>query len=375
VDGVHYRRFSTRWDHRFLKRYRYIRNALGIPGPLFRSDLWFPGYFLRVALDLRKQSCNIVHVYYYPQFAALIKYLNPTLGVILHMHGEWLTQVKYNNLNKRLGKLDLVISCSEYCTKSIRAMFPEIASRCKTVPMGVSPDAFFRSYQNSHADNLSPRRLLFICRVSPEKGVHVLLDAFELILRQYPDATLTIVGPEWIAPREDITDLCLEKDVVASLAPFYKDSYLLQLKQRLSLEAAKRVTFAGLVAHSDVPTYCGNADIYVSPSLYESFGVTIIEAMAAGLPVVATRVGAVPELISDGQSGLLVEAASSSAIADAVINLFTNARLRNSISCAGRETASKQFSWETICSALIQMYRDVQDTNAASLDYAEAVKK
>ena len=116
------------------------------------------------------------------------------------------------------------------------------------------------------------RHLKDVCYVlggsPPEKGVHVLLDAFELIVRRYPDATLTIVGPEWIAPREDITDLCLEKDVVASLGPFYKGSYLSQLKQKLTPEAAKQVTFAGLVLHADVPNYYQDADIYVSPSFY-----------------------------------------------------------------------------------------------------------
>jgi len=196
-----------------------------------------------------------------------------------------------------------------------------------------------------------------------------------LIIRQFPDATLTIIGPEWIAPREDITDLCLEKDIIAGLAPFYKNGYLPQLKRKLSADAAKRVTFTGLVAHSDVPAFYERADIYIGPSLYESFGVSIVEAMAAGVPVVATRVGAVPELISEGHSGLVVETANPSAIADAVIKLLTDTKLRNSIACEARKTVWKQFSWETICSTLIQMYRDVLDTKAVSLDFAESVRE
>jgi len=104
------------------------------------------------------------------------------------------------------------------------------------------------------------------------KGIHVLLDAFELIIREFPDVALTIVGPEWVAPREDITDLSLEEDIINGLAPFYSNSYLLQLKRKLSPNAAKRVTFAGLVAHSDVPAFYKEADIYIGPSLYESFG-------------------------------------------------------------------------------------------------------
>ena len=372
VEGVRYSRFSTRWDERFLKHFRSTREILGINGPLFKSDLWYPGYCLKVALDLRRQACDIVHVHYYPQFASLIKQLNPTLRVVLHMHGEWLTQVKFNKLSSRLCQLDLVVSCSEFITKSIVTKFPQIASRCRTVPMGVSADFASLGYQNRHADDSSSGRLLCVGRISPEKGIHVLLDAFELIIRESPDATLTIVGPEWVAPREDITDLCLDKDTIAGLAPFYRDSYLGQLKRKLSPEAAKKVTFVGLVAHSDVPAFYQKADIYIGPSLYESFGASIIEAMTAGVPVVATRVGAVPELISEGKSGLVVDSNNPSAIADAVIKLLGNNELRNSISFAARDLVYKQFSWDTICAALIQTYREVLNRRTVDLNYAES---
>jgi glycosyltransferase involved in cell wall biosynthesis len=367
-DGVHYRPFSTRWDNQLSKYLRFIRKLLGIKSPLFKSDLWYPEYCLKVALDLRKQNCDVAHVHYYPQFAALIKRLNPELRVVLHMQGEWLTQVKFNHLSARLSRIDSVIACSEFVTEAIRTKFPKIASQCRTVPMGVSPDALSRGWQTHQADDTFQRRLLCVGRISPEKGTHVLLDAFELIVRQYPDATLTILGPEWIAPREDITDLCLEKEVVDSLEPFYRDGYLKQLKQKLSPAAAKQVTFTGLVAYCEVPKFYERADVYVGPSLYESFGMSIVEAMVAGVPVVSTRVGAVPELISDGRSGLVVKIADPSAIAGAVMRLFTNAKLRNSISYAAREAVREQFSWEAICSTLIEIYGGAAEAAAVGPD-------
>jgi glycosyltransferase involved in cell wall biosynthesis len=373
VGGVRYRRFSTRWDAGFLKHFRFILGILGVNGPLFKSDLWYAGYCLKVALDLRRQACDIVHVHYYPQFATLIKRLNPGLRVILHMHGEWLTQVKFNDLSSRLRQIDLVVSCSEFITKGIAIRFPQIASRCRTVPMGVSADFFSLGSQHRHPDHCSSPRLLCVGRISPEKGIHVLLDAFELIIRHFPNVALTVVGPEWVAPREDITDLSLEKDIAAGLAPFYRDSYLAQLKRKLGPNAAKKVTFAGLVAHSDVPAFYKEADIYIGPSLYESFGVSIIEAMTAGVPVVATRVGAVPEVISEGKSGLIVESNNPSAIADAVIKLLSDSELRNSMSLAARDMIWKRFSWETICSALMQTYREVLDPRTVSLYQAESV--
>jgi len=236
--------------------------------------------------------------------------------------------------------------------------------------MGLSAEAFSRTSRDSGPDHPSPRRLLYVGRISPEKGVHDLLDAFELILRQYPDTSLTLVGPEWIAPRDIIVNLCLEADRIDSLAPFYEDGYLMQLRKRLSPEAAQRITFAGLVAHNAVAAYYGHADIYVSPSLYESFGVSIIEAMAAGLPVVATGVGAVPEVISHGHTGLLVEAANPPAIAKAVINLMTDASLRTSISRVARDEVLRRYSWQNICSKLMQFYHEVLDNKAVQVSEA-----
>lgn len=370
--GVHYRPFSTRWDNRFTKSMRFVRSLLGLKGPLFQSDFWYPIYCLKVALDLRKQNCEVAHVHYYPQFAALIKRINPELRVILHMHGEWLTQLKFNHLSSRLSRIDLIVSCSEFVTEALRNKFPEIANKCRTVPMGVSPEAFLHSWQAHQADFPFRKRLLCVGRISPEKGTHVLLDAFELIVQKFPDATLTIVGPEWIAPREDITDLCLGKETVNGLETFYRGGYLQQLKQKLSPAAAKQVTFTGIAAHNEIPTFYERADIYVCPSLYESFGVSVLEAMVGGVPVVATRVGAVPELITDGHTGLVVENPDSPAIAGAVIRLFANASLRNSIASSAREAVRERFSWETICSTLVRMYDGQAEGQAVLPVYAES---
>jgi len=370
ISGVEYRRFSTRLDNRLIKRYLHIHKAFGIKRPLFSTDLWYTAYALKIALDLRKQNCDVVHVYNYPQFAWLIKRFNPKLRVVLNMHGEWLTQIAFTNLHHRLRELDLILSCSNFITKSTAAGFPDLASRCKTVPMGVSPDLFSVADQARRRDAVVPRKLLYVGRVSPEKGVHDLLDAFELVCRQYPDATLTVVGPEWVAPRAHIVDLSLDKSLISRLAPFYEHGYLSQLKQRLSPTAAKRVTFTGLVPYAEIAKYYADADIYISPSLYESFGMSVIEAMTAGVPVVSSRAGAAPELISDRQSGLLVDLANPESIADAVIRLFRDPLLCASIARAARENVARAYSWEAIGSTLTQLYDAALTTNAPSASYA-----
>jgi len=355
-DGVRYRRFSPRWDNRFLKRFQFLHDAFHIPGPLFSSDLWYLGYALRVGLHLRRHHRDVVHVYNYPQFAAVIKWLNPTSRVVLNMHGEILTQLKFRNLARRLSTLDLIVSCSDLISDGIRRSFPAVLNRCKTLPMGITLESFPVRKDNIYSVKPASKRILHIGRLSPEKGVHVLVDAFNLIVRQFPDATLTIVGPEWVAPRADYADLCLPKEVTDGFVPFYEGSYLEQIKKRVCPDAAGKIHFPGLVSHSEVHAWYENADVYVAPGYYESFGMSIIEAMAAGLPVVACGGGAVPEVVSHGRTGLVVDVGSPSAIAEAVAKLFLDPALCDSISVAARAEVRQKYSWDTIVSTLFGWY-------------------
>ena len=170
---------------------------------------------------------------------------------------------------------------------------------------------------------------------------------------------MEIVGPEWVAAMEDYAGLCLDRSTLDTLEPYYKGSYLQNLKNSLSPEAAKRVNFVGLVPHTEVFTCYEKADIYVSAAYYESFGMSIIEAMAVGLPVVVSRGSAVDDFVSDGQNGLLVPMANPPAIADAVGKLFGNPALGDSMASKAREMVRQQFSWDTVSSSLENLYQDV----------------
>lgn len=365
VDGVRYHRASSRWENRFVRLCDLIRTFIRSRRPLFSTDFWFPIYALRVALHLRKSKPDVVHVYNFPQYAAIIKHLNPSVRIVLNMHGEILTQVKFNNVKSRLSRVAHIVSCCDLLTEGIQQKFPEVADRCVTVPMGISLDAFDRPDLASRADRPFSKRLLCLTRLSPEKGPHVLVDAFNIIAQRHPDATLTVVGPEGVSHRNDIADLCLEKELVDSFEPFYRGNYLEMLKQRVSPEAASRVKFTGLIPHSEVYGHYAASDIYVSPTYYESFGMSIIEAMAAGLPVVACRGGAVPYVVSDDSDGILVNVGDPSALADGVCRLIADREFRTRLARSGKETV-RQYSWDKISSALMDVYRSIQVENSKS---------
>ena len=107
------------------------------------------------------------------------------------------------------------------------------------------------------------------------------------------------------------------------------------------LGVAERVTFLGEVR--DIPALLGRARMFVQPSLSEGIPLTVLEAMARGLPVVATRVGGLPEVVVDGETGLLVPAADPPALAQAVLSLWRDPDAAGRMGEAGRKRVERVF--------------------------------
>lgn len=359
-EGVHYRRVSVAVDHwliRLLKRFSGFRN---VRRPLFSSGLYYLGYILQVANNLRRHKCDIVHVHNYAQFVPVIRAFNPKIKIVLHMHCEWLTQLDRGMIERRLGKADLVIGCSEYITETIRRSFPQFASRCQPIFQGVDVNQFVGKSGDRATKGKDAKRLLFVGRVSPEKGLHVLLQAFEKVLERYPQVQLEIVGPKRQLPLEYLVALS-DDDKVSGLASFYdgrsRRSYFYHLQRRLTPNLASHVTFCGSVPYANVINHYRDADILVNPSLSESFGRSLIEAMACQMPVIATRVGGMVEIVEDGKTGLLVAPGDATALAEAILRILSDEGLRNSMGQAGRQRVLQCFSWGRIAESLLRLYK------------------
>ncbi len=113
------------------------------------------------------------------------------------------------------------------------------------------------------------------------------------------------------------------------------------------LGVSKRIVFAGLIAQADLPAFLRAGDLFCRPSRSEGLGISFIEAMAAGLPVVATGVGGIPDIIQDGRNGLLVEAESAAAVAVGLRKLVEHPELAARLAHAGLES-SKNYDWDDI---------------------------
>ena len=130
-----------------------------------------------------------------------------------------------------------------------------------------------------------------------------------------------------------------------------------RMVQDLSL--GDRVTFTGRLPVDELVRTHNEASIFVSPSLYEGFGLPAAEAMACGTPVVATTAGAFPEVIADGETGILVPPANAHALADAIAALLADPTRRTAMGAAGTRRIEEQFSWRVCASRTAALYEDV----------------
>jgi glycosyltransferase involved in cell wall biosynthesis len=198
-------------------------------------------------------------------------------------------------------------------------------------------------------------------RLSPEKGVHGLLHAFERVLVRHPRARLELIGPDALAPF-DFVDPAGEDPLLAPLRPLYAKPgrYAAELRRSLAPPSATRVVFAGALSNDRLPERYRAADVFVFPSLWhEPFGMPLLEAMASGLPVVATRGGAFPEIVEDGRSGLLVPRGDVEALAEALSELLGDPARRAALGREARARVLRSFTWDRVIERLREVYAEV----------------
>lgn len=354
-DGIGVRRLPVGADKTLRRFTGKLTPFYTLKKPFFSSLLYYPLYMTRLALDLKKTGADIVHVHNFTQFLPVIRRVNPGIGLVLHMHSEWLSQLDRGLMASRIRHADMVLSCSEFITERTRAAFPEAASRCQTVYNGVDVTRFDATNGEDARADTRKRALICVGRITPEKGLHIVIDAFNRLAVRYPDLELCLVGQERITPREFLVELS-EDERVRSLTVFYPGSYQKRILGSLAPSLASRVTLSGHVGHSELAGLYSKAALFINASYYESFGIPVAEAMACGVPIVATRAGGVPEIVEDGVSGLLVEPGDAKALERAVAELLENEGLRKRLAAAGRTRVTERFNWDAIAERLAALY-------------------
>ncbi|OYR48485.1 hypothetical protein DJ73_19385 [Halorubrum sp. Ea1] len=126
-----------------------------------------------------------------------------------------------------------------------------------------------------------------------------------------------------------------------------------------SNNAMYRVSMPGTVPNEQIHKYYSRADVCIMPSLKEAVSISALESMATGTPLIGTKVGGLPEIISDGENGLLVPPKDPEAISKAINELYSSPNILDRMSRNARDTVRKRYSWETITKNTIEIYENV----------------
>jgi glycogen(starch) synthase len=208
-------------------------------------------------------------------------------------------------------------------------------NRIHVIPPGVNPSLFEGPFEDPFSGVGKPR-VVFVGRLASQKGVGTLVSAAALL--EDPSAQVLLVGD---GPKRKALE-----------------------RRARRIGVGDRVRFEGFVAHERLPAAMAHADLLVLPSVYEELGTVLLEAMQAGLPIVASKTGGIPDVIEDGVNGMLVPPGEPEALARAIDRLLADRDLGRRLSEEAQGRA-KDYDWEVLAERVLRVYQGVTGGRSA----------
>jgi spore coat protein SA len=282
---------------------------------------------------------DVVYLHNEPNILLFLK-RRPGQKIVLHMHNDHLSMKLFRWFYRRaLAKADVVLCVSDYIRRQAVAQFPEHAARFQVLFNSTDPEVF-QPYPAAAAQldgllTLDPalRYLLYVGRLNPVKGVHVLIDAFAEIYRRHPDVRLIITGSSFFggAARTD---------------------YERQLEE-LAKPINHAIIFTGFLPHEKLRYLYAAVDMIVLPSVWQDpCPLVVLESMASGTLLVSSAVGGIPEVMEDRINGLLVPPNDPAALADAVCGALDAPAASAAMAAAARAKIVRGYTWQRLVDEL-----------------------
>ena len=314
------------WQQWLYRRYRHF----------------LPLYDRKVAGLVRQLSPDLLHVHNRPLLALNLKKWFPRLPVLLHMHNT------YHILGKRERPapytpipVEAFLTCSNYVMEAERERLGTNAGAHIVMYNGVDPEEFRPKWERAgevlaaraHYGLTDEPVVLYAGKIRESKGVGVLLAAMHRVWETLPRAALVLVGGTEFGRGKTRRE-----------TPFFRE-----FREQVA-QAPGRVILTGFVPHESMAATYLVGDVFTAPSQKpEGMPMVLLEASACGLPMIATRLGGIPEVVQDGMNGLLVDNPQDSGeLAGKVLALLKDAALRQRLGQKARERILERFSWPRI---------------------------
>ncbi|MBV9212181.1 MAG: glycosyltransferase family 4 protein [Actinobacteria bacterium] len=278
----------------------------------------------------REWDPDLIHVAFTPPtgFLAFASRLRRIAPLLVSVHGWWpaLEESNPTATRRAIVEADWVTAVSRSCLDGIRAFEPAVTERSSWVLNGLEPDP-----TPPRPLPYDPPVVVGAGRLSQEKGFDVLVRAFAGLRKQFPDARLVLAGRG------------ISEDSLHALVA--------------ELGVADSVDFRGWVRRDDIPALLEEATVVAVPSREEGFGMTALEAATRARPVVATRIGGLPEVVEDGVTGVLIDQDSPDQLHAAMHSLIADRAHATELGEAARRRAEQLFSRERLLSEHVDLYR------------------
>ena len=302
--------------------------------------------FLYLLYILRKKRIDLIHAHWsLPQgFLGILAGHLLKVPCITTLHGSDVFGLRHPIF--RLPN-KFAMRHADICTANSRATAKKALqiAACRNlmiIPMGVDLNHFQKTTEVGDLRKklrLDGQVILSVGRLIDLKGTDYLIKALPKVLLRFPQTKALIIGS---GPQK---------------------SYLLNLAKELHIKDS--VVFIGQIPHWKMAKYYSLADVFVLPSITskmgetEGFGVVLLEAMACGLPVIGSDTGGIPDIIKNGETGLLFRQKDSPDLANQIIRLLTDEDLRKKMVANARNLIETQFSWEIVAERFMEVYHGV----------------
>jgi glycosyltransferase involved in cell wall biosynthesis len=242
-------------------------------------------------------------------------------------------------LEKEAAKdANLIVTVSQYSAKKIVQLYGISEKKIRVIPNGVNlqhfaPKKDVRDIKERFCGK-SKYIILFVGNLIPRKGLHYLIEAAKLVMKEKKETKLIIVGE----------------------GPLKKDLVLFSHECGVS----ENFVFLDNVSDRLLSQLYNCADVFVSSSVQEGQGITLLEAQASAKPVVAFNVSAISEVVKNNETGILVEP-DVCKLANAILYLLSNESLREKMGRSAREFVSKTFSWDICAKKMFKVYSEMRE--------------
>ncbi|MGE5217903.1 MAG: glycosyltransferase family 4 protein, partial [Chloroflexota bacterium] len=286
-----------------------------------------PVVAFQLILLLRRNKIEIVNIHYPADSLVYFALGKRLLGLplVTSIHGADIFPDgsqdgrRSRAMQRLLSSSDLIVAPSKQFQQDFVTAFPLFSAKTRVIHNGIDL-AEFGAADKKPRDPAQAPYIVCISAYKKQKALDVLIRAFKSVLEAYPALNLILVGAGPL--RESLKDLAV------------------------SLGIEERIAFLGTQTRAEVAELLRNCEAFVLPSRFETFGIVILEAMAFEKPVIATTAGGIPEIIENGESGILVPPDDSGALADAIIAVLRDRALRSKIARNGYTRVKERYGSE-----------------------------